>query len=60
MKVRVEWLDGTVREYTGVGETSLTRESNLLVLLGNRAYGGPADHIASIPLGAVREYRKES
>lgn len=59
MRVHIEWLDGTKRTYDSVGSTILTRESNLLTLLGHRVYGGPADHIASIPLDQVREYRKE-
>jgi hypothetical protein len=60
VKVTVEWLDGTTRTYDNVGEKHLTRDSNLLVLWGHRAYGGPAEHVASIPLGQVREYRVQS
>ncbi len=59
MRVHVEWIDGIKRTYDGVGETILTRESKLLTLLGHRVYGGPAEHVASIPLDQVREYRRE-
>ncbi|MEU1810933.1 hypothetical protein [Micromonospora aurantiaca (nom. illeg.)] len=58
MRVHVEWIDGVKRTYDGVGQTHLSSESNLLTLHGHRV-GGYSQHIASIPLDQVREYRKE-
>lgn len=59
MRVHVEWIDGREQTYPNVGQVQLITEAQLLTLLGHRVYGGPADHIASIPLSNVRQYRKE-
>ena len=59
--VRVEWMDGETREYTvggyAVGREAMTEGNGILVLhMGNRQYG-PPDHVATIPLANVREYK---
>lgn len=60
--VEVEWHDGTVRTYSCGGYFSsncLTVKDGVLNLyVGNNAYV-PPEHVASIPLDAVRTYRRK-
>lgn len=58
MKVIVEWLDGVERIYTHIDELTLSTAGNLLTLHRRRPYAG-REPIASVPLEAVREYRRE-
>lgn len=57
MRVRVEWIDGTVRSYDDVHTVELSREGRLLMMYGYRS-GGRTPHIATVPLTTVRQYQQ--
>mgnify|MGYP001563697560 CR=1 FL=1 len=59
MKIRVEWLDGVVRVYDRVDDLKATPEGGLITLYRRPYIGGSMEHLLSIPLPAVREYRRE-
>jgi hypothetical protein len=57
--VRVEWMDGLKRTYmVGGYESRPVRERDgvLVLHMGNSQYG-PSEHVATISLANVREYK---
>ena len=59
-KVRVEWMDREIREYTvgGYARYPVEEENGVLRLnIGNSQYGTP-EMVARIPLCNVREYKR--
>lgn len=58
--VHVEWMDGVKRSYVVggyAGRRSIQEGDGVLVLcMGNSQFGEP-EHVATIPLSNVREYK---